>query len=146
MFPHKTAYFSDNSHDVLKNADDSNFHITIFRKQPIIAGYEIKVNVILTTKQKVKAKNFIIPIFYFPVSFLLYIVCCNTSAFSFFILISLIFEDFFEASKEQVTINEWYIKTDISVSRRYSETSNSKRQVEVRCNSIFPQTEPSQLH
>ena len=28
MFPHKTAYFLDNSHDTLKNADDSKFHIT----------------------------------------------------------------------------------------------------------------------
>ena len=28
LFPHKTAYFSDNSHDALKNADDSKFHIT----------------------------------------------------------------------------------------------------------------------
>ena len=37
-------------------------------------------------------------------------------------------------------------KIDILVSRRYSVASNSKRQVEVRCNSIFPQTEPSQLH
>ena len=141
-----------NSHDALKNADDSNFHITklntpklTFWKQPIIAGDEIKVNVILTTKYKVKAKNFIIPIFYFPVSFLLYIVCCNTSTFSFFILISFLFEDFFKASKEQVTINKWYIKFDILVSRRYSAASNSKRQVEVRCNSIFPQIESSQL-
>ena len=115
------------------NADDSKFHITklipwklTFGKQPIIAGDEIKVNVILTTKYKVKAKNFIIPIFYFPVSFLLYIVCCNTSTFSFFILISFLFEDFFKASKEQVTINKWYIKFDILVSRRYSAASNSK--------------------
>ena len=116
-----------------------------FRKQPIIAGDEIKVNVILANKYKVKAKIFIIPIFYFPVSFLLYIVCCNTSTFSFFILISFLFEDFFKASKEQVTINEWYIKIDILVSRRYSAASNSKKQAEVRCNSIFPQTEPNQL-
>ena len=142
-----------NSHDALKNADDSNFHITklntpklTFWKQPIIAGDEIKVNVILANKYKVKASNFTISIFYFPVSFLLYIVCCNTSTFSFFILISLVFEDFFEASKEQVTINEWYIKTHISVSWRYSAASDSKRQVEVRCNSLFPQTKPSQLH
>ena len=134
-----------NSHDALKNADDSNFHITklntpklTFWKQPIIAGDEIKVNVILANKYKVKANNFIIPIFYLPVSFLLYIVCCNTSTLSFFILISLVFEDFFEASKEQVTINEWYIKTDISVSWRYSAASDSNRQVEKRCNSLFP--------
>ena len=87
---HITAYFLNNPHDALKNADDSKFHVTklnpwklIFRKQPIITGDEIKVIVILTTKYKVKAKNFIVPIFYFPVSFLLYIVCCNTSTFSF---------------------------------------------------------------
>ena len=97
-----------------------------FWKQPIIAGDEIRVNVILATKYKIKAKNFIIPIFYFPVSLLLYIDCCNTTTFSFFILISLLFEDFFKASKEQVTINKWYIKFDILVSRRYSAASNSK--------------------
>ena len=87
----KTAYyFSDSSHDALKNADNSKFHITklnpwklIFRKQPIITEDEIKVNVILTSKYKVKVKNFLIPIFYFPVSFPLFIVCCNTSTFSF---------------------------------------------------------------
>ena len=99
----------------------------IFRKQPIIAGDEIKVNVILATKYKVKVKNFIIPIFYSFVSFLLYIiVCCNSSTFFFFILISFLFEDFFKASKEQVTINKWYIQFDILVSRRYSAASISK--------------------
>ena len=97
----------------------------IFRKQPIIAGDEIKVNVILTTKYKVKAKNFIIPIFYFPVSFLLYIVCCSTWTFSFFIPISFLFGDF-KVCKEQVIINKWYIKFDILVSWRYSAASNSK--------------------
>ena len=111
IFPHKTAYFSNNSHDALKNADDSKFHKTklnpwklTFRKQPIIAVDEIKVNVILASKCKVKAKNFIISIFYSHVSFLLYIVCFNTSTFSFFILITFFFEDFLKASKEQITI------------------------------------------
>ena len=143
----------NNSHDALKNTDDSKFNITklnpwklTFQKQPIIAGDEISVNVILANKCKVKAKNFIIPIFYFPVSFLLYIVCCNTSTVSFFILISFLLEHFFKAPKEQVTINEWYIKIELLVSRRHSAASNSKKQVEVRCNSIFPQTEPTQLH
>ena len=142
----------NNSHVAPRNVDDSKFHITklnpwklTFQKQPIIAGDEIKVNVIPANKYKVKAKNFMIPIFYFPVSFLLYIVCWNTSN-SFFIPISFLFEGFFKVSKEQVTINEWYMKIDILVSRRNSAASNSKRQVEVRCNSIFPQTEPSQLH
>ena len=109
------------------------FHITnlnprklTFRKQPLITGDEIKVSVILATKYKAKAEKFIIPIIYFPVSFLLYIVCCNTSIFSFFILISLLLEDFFKASREQVTINKWYIKFDILVSWRYSAASNSK--------------------
>ena len=52
----------------------------------------MKVNVIIATKYKIKAKNFIITIFYFPVSFLLYIIaCCNTSTFSFFILFSFLF-------------------------------------------------------
>ena len=92
IIPDKTAYFSNNSHDSLKNADDSKFHITklnpwksTFQKQPITARDEIKANVILATIYKVKAKTFIIPIFYFSVSFLLYIVCCDTSAFSFFL-------------------------------------------------------------
>ena len=97
-----------------------------FRKQPIIAGDEIKVNVILATKYKVKAKKFIIPIFYFPVSFLLYIICCNTSTFSFFTPISFLFEEFFKASIEQVTINKWYTNFDILVSQRYTAASNSK--------------------
>ena len=117
----------------LKNADNRKFPITklnpwklAFRKQPIITGDEIKVNVILATKYKVKAKNFIIPIFYFPVSFLLYIVCGKTSTFSFFIIIAFLFEDCFKASKEQVTINKLYIKFDVLVLQRYSAASNSK--------------------
>ena len=79
------------------------FHITklnpwksSFRKQPITAGDEIKVNLIVANKYKVNAKNFIIPTLYFPVSFLLFIICCNNSTFSFFILISFLFEDFFK--------------------------------------------------
>ena len=113
----KTLYFPIKQHIFrithMKNADDSRLHITklnpwklSFRKEPIIAGDEIRVNVILANKYKVKAKNFIIAIFYFPVSFVLYIVCCNTSSFSFFILICLLFEDLFKASKEQENINE----------------------------------------
>ena len=70
-FLHKTAYFLNSSNDAYKNADDnSKFHITKvnrwkfnFWKQPIIAEDEIKVSVILANKYKVKAKNFIIPIF-----------------------------------------------------------------------------------
>ena len=53
LFPHKTAYFSNNSHNAYKNADG---------KQPVIAKDEIKVSVILANKYEVKAKNFIIPI------------------------------------------------------------------------------------
>ena len=93
----------------------------------MIAGDEIKVNVNLATIYKVKAKNFIIPFFHFPISFLLYLLCCNISTFSFFILISFLFQDFFKASKEQVTINKKYIKFDILDSRRYSAASNSKK-------------------
>ena len=152
IFPHKTAYFSNNSHDPLKNAHDSKFHITklnswklTFRKQPIIAGDEIKVNVILAINYKVKAKNFIIPIFYFPVSFLLYKVCSNTSTFPFFILISALFEGVFKASKEQVTINKWYIKFDTLVSWRYYAASNSKEASGGKIKSIFPQIEPIHL-
>ena len=36
-------------------------------------------------------------------------------SFSFFILISFLFQDFFKASKEQVTINELYIKIYILI-------------------------------
>ena len=73
------------------------------------AGDEIKVDVILATKYKVKAKNFIIPIFYFPASFPLYIIaCCSTPAFPFFLLISFLSEDFFKTSKGQVAINLIY--------------------------------------
>ena len=53
LFPHKTAYFSNNSHNAYKNADG---------KQPVIAKDEIKVSVILANKYEVKAKNFIISI------------------------------------------------------------------------------------
>ena len=129
----------------VKKPEKLNTWKLIFWIQPIIARDEIKVNVIQTNKYKIKAKNFVIPIFYFPVSFLLYIACCNTSNISFFILISFLFEDIFKASKEQVTINEWYTKVDILVSRGNSAASNPKRQVEVRCNSIFAQNEPIQF-
>ena len=69
LFPHKTAYFSNSSHDAYKNADgNSKFNITklntwklVFWKQPVIAKDEIKVSVILANKYEVKAKNFIIP-------------------------------------------------------------------------------------
>ena len=128
----KTLYFHI-KHDALKNADNPKFHITklnpwklTVRKQPITAGDEIEVNVILATHYKFKCKNFIIPIFYFPVSFLLYIVYCISPTFSFFILISFLFEHFFKASKEQVTINKWYIKLELLVSRIYFAASNSE--------------------
>ena len=110
VFPHKTANFSNNSHDAYKNTE---FHGTklnpwklTFWKKPIVAEDEIKVNVILTNKYKVKAKNFNNPIFYVSVPFLLHITCCNTGTISHFIFIFFLFEDFFKASKEQVTINE----------------------------------------
>ena len=38
------------------------------------------------------------------------------------------------------------MKVDILVLRRYSEASNSEWKMEVRGNSNFSQTEPSQLH
>ena len=70
LFPHKTAYFSNNSHNPYKTADgNSKFNITklnpwklTFWKQPVIAKDEIKVSVILANKYEVKAKNFIIPV------------------------------------------------------------------------------------
>ena len=70
FFPHKTAYFSNNSHNVYKNADgNSKFNITklnawklTFWKQLVISKDDIKVSVPLANKYEVKAKNFIIPI------------------------------------------------------------------------------------
>ena len=58
LFPHKTAYFSNNSHDAYKNADgNSKFNITklnpwklTFWKQSVIAEDEIKVSIILAKK------------------------------------------------------------------------------------------------
>ena len=69
LFPHKTAYFWNSSHDTYKKADDnSKINITklnpcklTFWKQPVIAEDQIKVSVILVNKYKVKAKNFLIP-------------------------------------------------------------------------------------
>ena len=70
LFPHKTAYFSNNSHSAYENAQcNSNFNITnlnpwrlTFGKQPVIGKDEMKVSVFVANKTKVKAKNFIIPI------------------------------------------------------------------------------------
>ena len=93
LFPQKTQYFLNNSHNAYKNSDgNSKCHITklnpwklTFWKQPIKREDEINVSVILANKYKVKAKNFIISIFYFPVLFLRELVCCNTSTISFFL-------------------------------------------------------------
>ena len=58
----------------------------------------------LANKYKIKAMNSIIPIFYFPVFFLWSLAYCKTLTISFSIAVSFFFEDFFKASKEQVTI------------------------------------------
>ena len=71
LFPHKTAYFSNNSHNAYKNADgNSNFNLTklnpwkfTFWKELVIAKDEIEVSVILANKSEVK--NFIIPISFY---------------------------------------------------------------------------------
>ena len=63
---------------------------------------EVKVSINLANKYKIKAKNFIIPIFYFPVFFLRSAACCNTS--TIFFPTSFFFEDFSKASTEQITI------------------------------------------
>ena len=79
IFPNKKAYFSNNSaNNAYKNVDGNpKFHITklnprksYFLKQPIMAEAEINFSVTPANKYKVKAKNFIIPIFYLPVLFL----------------------------------------------------------------------------
>ena len=74
----------------------------------MIANAEVKVSVNLVNEYKVKAKNFIILIFYFPVFFLRPPACCNTSTISFSIPVSFFFEDFFKASKEKT-------RTDIGI-------------------------------
>ena len=79
LFPHKTAYFSNNSHNAYKNADgNSKFNISklnawklTFWKQLVIAKDDIKVSVILANKYEVKAKNFIIPEFHHPKNFMI---------------------------------------------------------------------------
>ena len=66
LFPHKTAYFSNNSHNAYKNADcSSEFNITnlnpwrlTFGKQPVIGKDEIKVSVFVANKTKVKSQEF----------------------------------------------------------------------------------------
>ena len=141
LFPHKTAYFLNDRYDSYKNADCNSksyviklipFSQLTFWTQTIIAEDEIKVSVILASKCKVHYDLLIsCPLFT--------VTCCNTSTISFFIFFFFFFEDSSKASKEQKT------KTDILTSWRYSAESNSKRQVELRCNSAFPETEPSQL-
>ena len=74
--------------------------------------------------------------FHHPHIFLRELVCCNTSTISFFLLAS-------SSSKTFLRHHKWDIKFDILDSRRYSAASNSKRQVEVRCNSNFSETEPA---
>ena len=67
--PHKIAYFLNNSDNTYKNANGKpKFNLTklnpwklTFWKQPVIEKDEIKVNVILANKSKVKGKNVIIP-------------------------------------------------------------------------------------
>ena len=89
----RIPFLQDTSGRLLpKNADgNTKFHMT--RLNPWKLTF-------LANKYKVKAKNFIIPIFYFLVLFLWWVACCNTSTSSFF------FEDFFKGSKEQIIINE----------------------------------------
>ena len=58
LFPHKTAYFSNNSHNAYENADcNSKFHITnlnpwrlAFGKQPVIGKDEVKASVFVANK------------------------------------------------------------------------------------------------
>ena len=108
LFPHKTVYFSNSSHNTYKNVvGNSKVNIIklnpwklTFWKQPVIAKDEIKVSVILAKKCDVKVKNFIIR------SLSTVLAYCNTSTISIFILVSFFFEDFFKRSKEQKTVNE----------------------------------------
>ena len=71
LFPHKAAYFSNNSHNSYKNADgNSKFKLTKLNpwkltvcKQSVTAKDEIKVTAILAKKSEVK--NFIILISFY---------------------------------------------------------------------------------
>ena len=73
LFPHKTAYFLNNSQNAHKNTDDNSKFYTInlnpwkstFSKQLGIAKDEIKVNVILVNKSMMKAKDFIMPVLFY---------------------------------------------------------------------------------
>ena len=78
LFLYKTAYFFNDRHDSYKKADgNSNSYVTnliLFSQLTLnikanIAEDEIKVSVILADKYKVKAKNFVFPIFNFLSSF-----------------------------------------------------------------------------
>ena len=69
LFPHKTAYSSNNSQRIQEcrwqlKVDISTYKFLKidFLKTTGIAKDDIKVNVILANKYEVKAKNFIIPI------------------------------------------------------------------------------------
>ena len=66
-----------------------------------MAEDEIKVSVVLVNK----SQEFHLPIFQFLVIFLWQLACFNTPTIPFFILVSFFFEDFFEASTEQIIIN-----------------------------------------
>ena len=113
LVPHKTAYFLNDWHNSYKNADgNSKFYIAkliSFSKLALKSNQwkqtlKFKVSVNLANKYKVKDENFIILIFCFPVFFLWSLASCNTSTISFPIPVSFFFEDFFKASKEQITI------------------------------------------
>ena len=66
LFPHKIAYFSNNSNETYKNTNgNSKFNITklntwklTFWKQSVVTEDEIKNSAILVNKHKVEAKNF----------------------------------------------------------------------------------------
>ena len=72
LFPHKTAYFLNDQHESYKNVDVNSkpyrtklisFSKLTFWKKPRMAEDEVKVSVILASKYKVKAKNFMISTF-----------------------------------------------------------------------------------
>ena len=70
-----------------------------------MAGAEIKVSVNLANKNKVKAKNFIIPIFTFLSSFCGHYLVMNRLLPLLFQFLSSL-KTFFKASEKQITINE----------------------------------------
>ena len=110
LFPHKTAYFLNNSHNAYKNADsNSKFNITKLNRA--VKSLRIDYLKISGNSKRWKLKSVLFqptnarskPRISSSRSFstVTKLACCNTSTISICILASFFFKDFFKASKEQ---------------------------------------------